>query len=116
MDISFNLIVIRAADLDRSQRFYEALGIQFSREKHGNGPEHLAAETGGVVFEIYPRGSGPSTEGVRLGFQVPSVDAAVSALQHLGAKLITPPEQVDWGLRAVVVDPDGHRVEARQVP
>jgi predicted enzyme related to lactoylglutathione lyase len=116
MDTSLNLIVIRAADLERAQRFYEALGLRFSREKHANGPEHLAAETGGVVFEIYPRGSGPSTEGVRLGFQVASVDAAVSAVQQLGATFVTPPEQGDWGLSAVVVDPDGHRVEVRQVP
>src|SRR5262249_20454408 len=114
MDTSLNLIVIRAADLERSQRFYEALGLRFSRQKHGNGPEHRAGETGGVVFEIYPRGNGRATEGVRLGFRVASMEAAVAALQQLGAKLATPPEIGEWGRRAVAVDPDGHRVEVRQ--
>jgi catechol 2,3-dioxygenase-like lactoylglutathione lyase family enzyme len=114
LDTSLNLIVIRAADLERSQRFYETLGLRFSREKHGNGPEHLAAVTGGVIFEIYPRGNGPATEGVRLGFQVASMEATLAALQRLGAILATPPETGEWGLRAVAVDPDGHRVEVRQ--
>lgn len=114
MNALLNLIVIRTANLERAQRFYEALGLRFSREKHGKGPEHLAAETGGVVFEIYPRGSGPSTEGVRLGFQVASIEAAVAALQRLGARLATPPETGEWGQRAVVIDADGHRVEVRQ--
>jgi hypothetical protein len=45
---------------------------------------------------------------------VASVEAAVAALQRLGAKLATPPETGEWGLRAVAIDPDGHRVEVRQ--
>jgi len=114
MDTSLKLSLIRASDLERTQRFYEALGLRFSREKHGNAPEHLAAETGGVVFEVYPRGNGPATEGVRLGFQVASMEATLAALQRLGANLAIPAETGEWGLRAVAVDPDGHRVEVRQ--
>ena len=38
-----NLVVLRSADLGRAEFFYRLLGITFSREKHGNGPEHLAA-------------------------------------------------------------------------
>jgi lactoylglutathione lyase len=114
MDIKLNLVVIRAAELERSERFYEAFGLRFSREQHGRGPEHLAAELVGLVFEIYPRGSGPDTAGVRLGFQVASVEAAVSELQKLGAEVANPSVDGPWGFRAVVVDPDGHRVEVSQ--
>jgi predicted enzyme related to lactoylglutathione lyase len=114
METTLNLVVIRAADLERSQRFYEALGLRFSRERHGSGPEHLAAELGGMVFEIYPRGSGPATVGVRLGFQVASVETAISAVQQLGAEVATPPAAGPWGWRAVVIDPDGLRVEVSQ--
>ena len=39
MDTKLNLVVIRAAELERSQRFYEALGLRFSHEQHGRGPE-----------------------------------------------------------------------------
>jgi lactoylglutathione lyase len=114
MDIKLNLVVIRAAELERSQRFYEALGLQFSREQHGRGPEHLAAVLGSLVFEIYPRGSEPDTAGLRLGFQVASVEAAVSAVQKLGAEVVSAPANGPWGYRAVVVNPDGHRVEVSQ--
>jgi lactoylglutathione lyase len=112
--VTLKLFVVRATDMERSQRFYEALGLQFTREKHGSGPEHLAAELGDMVFEIYPRGSGPATNGVRLGFQVASVEVAVSAVQQLGAEVASPPADGAWGRRAVVVDPDGLRVEMRQ--
>ncbi|MCI0643166.1 MAG: VOC family protein [Gemmataceae bacterium] len=114
MSISLNLLVIRGADIARAQRFYEALGLRFTREQHGKGPEHLAAELDGVVFEIYPLGKGPATDGVRLGFRVPSIESALSSLQQEGAHVATPPVPGPWGLRAVVIDPDGHKVELAQ--
>jgi lactoylglutathione lyase len=114
MGASLNLVVIRVSDLEASRRFYEGLGIQFSLEQHGSGPKHLAAELPGTVFEIYPRGNGPTTAGVRLGFRVESVAAAFSAAEQLGAEIASPPKESEWGLRAVIVDPDGHRVEISQ--
>ena len=114
MSVTVNLVVIRSDDLDRSRHFYEALGIQFSTERHGNGPEHLAAELGGVVFEIYPRGKGPATRGLLLGFRVASVAAGLAATGNLGAVVATLPKYGPWGLRAAVIDPDGHRVELTQ--
>lgn len=114
MGTVLDLVVLRAADLEQSRRFYEALGLRFACERHGNGPEHLAARSGGLVFELYPQGSGPATAGMRLGFRVTSVEAAVSAVQQLGAKVAMPAAEGPWGLRAVVIDPDGHQVEVRQ--
>jgi predicted enzyme related to lactoylglutathione lyase len=115
MGASLNLVVIRVSDLEATQRFYEALGLHFAHERHGNGAEHLATELGGVVFEVYPRGNSPVTTGVRLGFRVASVTAIVAAVQQFGAEVVTPPTEGPWGLRAVVVDPEGHRVELIQV-
>ena len=114
MTPSLDLVVIRAADLERSRRFYEALGLSFSLEKHGKGPEHLAAEFDGLVFEIYPMADGPASAGVRLGFRVTSVEAAVAAAQGFGAEIATPPTEGALGWRAVLVNPDGHRVAIRQ--
>ena len=111
MDASLNLIVIRVSDLDRAQQFYEALGLRFSRERHGSGPEHLVTKSSGVVFEVYPLGKKPSTAGLRLGFRVGSVSNSFEALKQLRAHVQTPPAESPWGLRAVVVDPDGHHVE-----
>src|SRR5262245_44389775 len=89
---ALNLVVIRSADLDRAARFYAAVGIQTARERHGSGPEHLAAQLGEVVLEVYPLGNGPSSLGVRLGFRVTSVaDAVEAALAAGGSSVSAPP-------------------------
>ncbi len=110
--IALNLVVIRTPDLDRAEQFYSRLGLQFTRHQHGNGPEHLSAELGGSVFELYPLSAdGPSTFGTRIGFSVPSLDAAIAALSGYPAAIISAPKDSQWGRRAVVADPDGHRIE-----
>lgn len=68
---SLSLLVIRAQDIERTRQFYELLGLQFTREKHGSGPEHYAATLrGGTVFEIYPSRRVTPDEGVRLGLRI----------------------------------------------
>jgi catechol 2,3-dioxygenase-like lactoylglutathione lyase family enzyme len=106
-----NLVVIRAADPERSAAFYRLLGLSFSKHRHGTGLEHFASEGGPVVFEIYPRGDGASTSAMRLGFRVPSLEAAVATLLAAETPVVTPPARTEWGYRAVVLDPDGHKVE-----
>ncbi len=110
-DITLNLVVLRSADLARAEQFYAALGLRLIREQHGTGPEHLAAELGETVFEIYPQGDVESTRGARVGFRVLAVGAAITAALSAVGTLITPAKNGPWGLRAVVNDPDGHRVE-----
>ncbi|MDB6175555.1 MAG: hypothetical protein JWL59_4866 [Chthoniobacteraceae bacterium] len=109
-----NLVVIRSLDLDRSERFYRVLGLNFERHRHGNGPEHLAAQPyqDGSVFEIYPAGSNSGeTTGVRIGFSVDAVDSYLDGLVEAGGLVVHPPSNSEWGRRAVVADPDGHKVE-----
>lgn len=114
-DVQINLVVIRAADMDRSAQFYRLLGLDFTKHRHGKGLEHYASETGLVVFEIHPRQNETENSlGLRIGFQVDSVDEAVTALQDAGAVLISPAKDSPWGRRAVVDDPDGYRVELTQ--
>lgn len=113
--IALSLVVLRSADLERAAAFYSRLGLQFSRHRHGNGPEHFSAELPGGVFELYPLSSdGASTLGTRIGFRVPSVDAALAALSDYPAAIVTQARDSEWGRRAVVADPDGHRVELLQ--
>ena len=107
-----NLIVIRSRDLDRAAGFYAALGLSLKRHSHGNGPWHLVSENAGQVFEIYPLGrNGQNTSAARIGFSVPSVDETYSALLLAGGTEVAAPQLSPWGRRAVVCDPDGHRVE-----
>ena len=48
-----NLVAIRSANIDRAAEFYENLGLEFEKHRHGNGPEHYSCECHEVVFEIY---------------------------------------------------------------
>jgi len=106
------LVVLRCADLDRSRAFYEALGFGFVRERHGSGPEHLAAVTrSGLVVELYPATGGTEvgrgTVGdVRLGFDVDSLNDVVTALADAGFLDAPPPDGT-----VVVTDPDGRRIQ-----
>lgn len=114
-DIALNLLVIRSPDIDRSAGFYELLGLSFTKHAHGAGPQHYAAEIGSAVFEIYPRtDEKDSTSRIRLGFRVANLDQTILALDQAGAKIVSGPKDTPFGRRAVVDDPDGHRIELTQ--
>lgn len=110
-----NLVVLRAARLDRTRRFYEALGVRFVHEQHGDGPPHLAATLpSGLVLELYPREvieGRWAVDEVRLGFLVADVDKAVRDVTAAGGQPVSSPKATVWGRRAVVEDPDFRRVE-----
>jgi predicted enzyme related to lactoylglutathione lyase len=107
-----NLVVLRSSDIERAAVFYRELGLVFTRHKHGSGPEHYTSEASGLVFEVYPPTPKSSpTLGTRIGFRVDSVDEVCNLLSKIGAVIITPPADSEWGRRAVVKDFDGHVVE-----
>lgn len=115
-NIALSLVVIRSLDVARAVAFYSCLGLKFTQHQHGAGPAHVSAElSGGGVFEIYPAADAAPTQNVRIGFRVPSVDDAVNALGGFPHAVVSSPRLSEWGLRAVIVDPDGHRVELVQV-
>ena len=49
-----NVYVIKTDEPQEMQRFFEALGLAFQNEKHGDGPAHVSPERNGQVLEIYP--------------------------------------------------------------
>ncbi len=114
--VSLTLVMIRSADLQRSARFYAALGVRLAPERHGSGPEHLAGQVGGTLLEVYPSDGVGSAAVVRIGFCVPSVTGTLSALAEAGGVIVSPAKEGRWGLRAIVADPDGHRVELVEAP
>src|SRR3954452_3920876 len=96
-NITLNLVVLRSPDVARAAAFYTRLGLQFSQHRHGSGPEHLAAELPGGVFELYPiAADGASTLGTCVGFRVPSVDAALAALSDFPATVVTLARNSEW--------------------
>ena len=109
---TLSLVVIRCRDLEHSRLFYERLGLDFVRHRHGAGAEHLACEKGALVFELYPRRSeNDDTTAVRLGFRVRALAELIADLERVGVPLLSPFAESPWGRRAVVADPDGHTVE-----
>jgi predicted enzyme related to lactoylglutathione lyase len=110
-----NLVVLRSSDLERAVSFYRQMGLAFTRHAHGNGPEHYTSEVSGMVFEIYPATAKyPSSAGTRIGFRIESVDQVIRLLSEIGAEVLSPPADSEWGRRSVVKDFDGHVVELTQ--
>lgn len=70
----------------------------------------------GSVFEIYPLqvidDPEQSTSGCRVGFTVSSVNATLAELAKGYPRcVVSSPKASKWGYRAVIQDPDGHKVE-----
>ena len=111
-----NLLVIRSKDIDSLAAFYTRLGAHFEKHRHGKGPLHYAYEANQFVFEIYPLANGylPTTS-MRLGFAVDSVDEVIEHVKQSNqGKIISEPKDSPWGRRAVIDDPEGHRIELIQ--
>jgi lactoylglutathione lyase len=111
--MKLNLLVLRTPRLEDMRIFYSALGARFENERHGNGPEHYAAKLGNdFVLELYPCLDGVVPDsGLRLGVKV---DNIADVLSSIGQSVV--PRQTQWGLHAVVSDPDGRTVELAQNP
>lgn len=102
-----NLVVVRCAELEATQRFYEALGLAFVAEQHGHGPAHLAATLpSGLVLELYPSVGDDSPAGIRLCFAVDDVARVATAACRAGGT-----EVRSTADRVVLTDPDGRTVE-----
>lgn len=109
-----NLLVIRSAIPADLAKFYAHFGYDFDFHRHGAGPWHYAATMAGLTMEIYPLGKAQSEpdKHLRLGFVVADVD---EILERLDTEILSIPKDSEWGRRAVVVDPEGRRVELVQI-
>ena len=111
-DVKLSLLVLKTHQLERLKDFYTAVGISFAKEKHGDGPLHLAARIGDVVIEFHPLDAepGPANPFTRTAKGARSL----KVLAKLGAAVVSGPRVTEWGRRAVVKAPDGRKVEVVQ--
>jgi lactoylglutathione lyase len=113
-------LVLYANDPARTGAFYTALGLRLEPEDHGEGPLHLAVELGTVHVAIYPAESPGNAPKRRQGgssfpgFYVESLDEVPATLQELATPILSGHENMPWGCRVVVEDPDGRAVEVNQ--
>ncbi len=69
MATNLSLIVLRTQKIKELKKFYEILGLEFVREKHGDGPIHYSCKSpNSVVFELYPTQSASDVGRNRLEF------------------------------------------------
>ena len=90
-----------------SSRFYQALGIRFTKGKSDAGAEHYSGRLDDSVLELEPEVA-PATP-IRLTLAVPDVTLAVTAVRELGGTVVYVHD--DGTASAVVQDPDGNTVE-----
>ncbi|MCC7420216.1 MAG: VOC family protein [Planctomycetaceae bacterium] len=111
-----SLAVLKTRQVNALRKFYGSLGIEFAEEQHGKGPVHFAGQVGSVVLEVYPLPDDgtPADSSTRLGFTVARLAEVVEALKALDTPVVTEPQATQWGLRALVRDPDGRAVELYQ--
>jgi lactoylglutathione lyase len=113
-------IVVFTEHLEQSVAFYRSLGVPLEDEDHGDGFVHAAGEMGGVHVAVLPASAPGNAAGWRaagstfVGLWVPSLDAAMAALEPLAAEVLRGHQNAEWGCRFVVADPDGRAVEVNQ--
>jgi catechol 2,3-dioxygenase-like lactoylglutathione lyase family enzyme len=103
-------VVVRVPDIESSAEFYKLLGLELTREKHGDGPIHFSFKlSASVVCELYPlKKDAPSAPpGVRLGFQVDDLPALRERLVSHGLSVSAGASEASF----VVLDPSGNQVE-----
>ena len=99
---SLELLVLRCENLERTRAYYEAAGLKFAQEQHGQGARHYSATLGTLVLELYPATPEQRPEvGLRLVFAVyepGEVERRWRAMGHEG--------HVDPDGRIVVLSPE----------
>jgi uncharacterized protein len=121
-----SVITLGVHDLERSRRFYEALGWITNAEP---GADVVFFQAGGAVVSLWSRASLAEDSGtvyaggwggVTLAYNTRSpeeVDAVVAEAEQAGATIARAPGPTFWGgYSGVFVDPEGHPWEVAHNP
>ena len=111
---ALSLLVIRVAEPKTTAELYETLGLRFTLEQHGTGPDHYSTFASGVLLELYPASTKNPATGQRFGFNVCSLKDVFESWIKAGGKAIAEPAQTEFGFRAVLEDFDGNKIELTQ--
>lgn len=119
MQLRLSLVTLGVADVARSRRFYEAMGLTASSASQA---EVTFFQLGNVVLALFGRAdlaadagvadSSPGFSGTALAWNVASereVDDALAQAAACGGRLVKPGQKVFWGgYSGYFADPDGH--------
>ena len=127
MEQRISLITLGVRDLEKSQRFYEALGWRRAMKKAEG---VVFFQTGCMALSLWPReqlakdakvgARGTGFRGFALAYNARSrdeVDAVLKEAKAAGAKILKPAKEVFWGGYAgYFADPDGFAWEVAWNP
>ncbi len=114
-------LILFSNQLPAVVRFYRAIGLALEPERHEEGPVHYVSELGPTHFAVFegPPGEAPEFRAggsTFAGFAVDSLEEAMTGAKSVGARVVQEPAEYPWGMRALVVDPDGRVIELFQRP
>jgi lactoylglutathione lyase len=116
----FSHIYLPTRDLEESIDFYtQKLGFKLLR-KYRMG-EHPSAyvELNGILLELTHSDNTPSVDGrseLRIGLEVPDMDAALTELKGKGVEVVREPwaALTFWGRQAQIREPSGYLISIRE--
>jgi lactoylglutathione lyase len=111
--MELTVLVIRSAIPEQLAKFYTHFSITFEHHRHGNGPYHYSGHIGPTLLEIYPMAKGQERPDItlRLGLAVDSFDDVINKLNALDTIFHQKPIPSEWGVMAIIADPEGRKVE-----
>jgi uncharacterized protein len=126
MDQRLSLITLGISDLDRSRKFYEALGWTTGAKE---ADDVAFFQAGGMIVALWDRGKLAEDSvvkdsggwgGVTLAYNTRStdeVDTVIEEARAAGATIGREPAETFWGgYSAIFIDPDGHPWEVAHNP
>lgn len=119
MQLRLSLVTLGVAEVARSRRFYEAMGLTASSASKA---EVAFFQLGNIVLALFGRAdlakdadvpdSRPGFPGIALAWNVAGereVDDALAQAAASGGRLVKPGQKVFWGgYSGYFADPDGH--------
>lgn len=117
MEILSSRILLRPADLAKSQAFYrDTLGLAVYREFGPPDAPGMVFYCGNGLLEVSGHGTAQHHQ-TSLWFQVRDVAAEYERVTGLGATALREPRTEFWGLiEAWIADPDGVEIVLVQIP
>jgi predicted enzyme related to lactoylglutathione lyase len=118
MEVLSSRILLRPADLGRSQHFYrDVLGLAVYREFGPPSDPGVVFFLGPGFLEVSGHSAGAAGHGVKLWLQVRDINAEHRRLAAAGARILREPATESWGLAEMwIEDPDGVQIVLVEVP
>ena len=120
MNGSISHIYLPVRDVNESINFYtQKLGFKLLRQYETNGRPSAYVSLGGILLELTPSTTTPSTDGrseLRIGILVDDMDATLDEVRANGVEVAREPWQAQtfWGRQAQIRDPNGYLISIRQ--